>query len=208
MIQQVNLFEHMSPSNHRRISASLLAKILILFIIALALVYAALIWRGASFKQQLINTEQLQKQALKKIGTLSGSLSPDQKKVLETDTQALQDKITEKNKILDIIKQQHDINFTGFSQYLTAFANTITPDTWITQAELENGGLDIILIGQSLNSDSVLTFTNALNKNKLFKRRHLEFKIQKLEKVTDETTHKVWFDFTIIDHEVGNRNER
>ena len=208
MIQQVNLFEHMSPSNHRRISASLLAKILILFIIALALVYAALIWRGASFKQQLINTEQLQKQALKKIGTLSGSLSPDQKKVLETDTQALQDKITEKNKILDIIKQQHDINFTGFSQYLTAFANTITPDTWITQAELENGGLDIILIGQSLNSDSVLTFTNALNKNKLFKRRHLEFKIQKLEKVTDETTHKVWFDFTIIDHEVVNRNER
>lgn len=203
MIQQVNLLYSIPKKEIQQYPPSTLFKLLLALIILLLVAYGLFFWRDLYLQKKLIKAQATQKHITEIISNFV-STKPEKKKKLLEETAILKKKLSEKNKLLDVVRQQHHINLTGFSNYLNTFAETITPGVWLTEIEIENGGRDIILTGQTLNSDDVIAFIRALNNNPLFSKTNLQFKLKNLEKVEDKKTSQVWFDFTIVEIEVEN----
>lgn len=182
--QEINLYTHfakintdISPFSRNRLLLSWL-----LFIMLSFLLYLGSLWETYQLN---IKNIQLVKQEDKLKATFFDLKNKYPPLFFSQDAEAtmtrMEAEIISQEKILKSVEDN-----IPFSSYLTAFANTIIPDVWLTSIAIQNSGDEITLKGETLDKHALQRFLESIQLNKQFKPFKLES--QEIGNVKNSTT--------------------
>lgn len=107
-------------------------------------------------------------------------------KKMEADLALLNNKITTKKQIIDLLSNKSLFNTSGFSAYMEGFAKAIVKGVWLTHIGLEKGGTHISLVGKTTSSALVPMFVKNLENNPSF--AHIQFNIENINDDIKDTS--------------------
>lgn len=170
--QEINLYKHfieintdISPFSRNHLLLSWL-----LFIMLSFFLYLGALWE---IHQLNLENAQLVKQEDKLKATFFGLKNKYPPLFFTQDAEAtmtrMEAEIVSQEKILKSVEDN-----IPFSSYLTAFANTIIPDVWLTSIAIQNSGDEISLKGETLDKNALQRFLESIQLNNQFKPFKLE----------------------------------
>jgi Tfp pilus assembly protein PilN len=170
--QEINLYKHfaelntdISPFSKKRLLLSWS-----LFIILSFILYFGSLWEIHQLGQenkQLISQENKLKSTFFALKNQYPALFFSQD--AEATMTRMEAEITEQEKIFKSVQDN-----IPFSTYLTALANTIVPNVWLTSITIQNSGDEMSLKGEALDKNELQGFLEAIQSNSLFKPFKLE----------------------------------
>lgn len=192
MKQQINLLNTLPQRARDYFSAANILKALGGFILFLILIYGYAYWNASSHNKRVIILTAKQKAAEKELAELTLKYpKAANSSGIEKDIADLNRQVTERNRLIEILKQQGAFNTAGFSSYLQGLSEAVISGVWITKITLSDGGGKLILIGKALNASAVLEFVKKLHTVKVF--NGMTFKVGSLKKSAPDS-ERVEFD--------------
>jgi len=162
--QQINLFQSAFRKQVQLLSAATMLQSVAVISVALLTIHGfGLIQVGKLEAQalQLEGVEQAKSVQLASVDTTSG---PARRAEIERELDALNARLAEQQKLVEVLEQQSPGSSVGFSPYLAALARQRRPGVWLTYISV-NGARDALeLRGRSFDAGRVPDYLAALTR--------------------------------------------
>ena len=196
-MQQVNLYQEMFHREQTWLNARGI------LIISGALAGLLLLLYGQAFFSAWLDVRSVAKLELRKaeqaqrLKELKAQVpGPAKGQVLAREIEALTKKVRVRERLYEVIVPGTGGNIEGFSSYLEGLARQRIHGVWLQTIRINEGGDDLMLVGQTLEPDGVPNLLEKLRSEPAFKGR--DFRRLLLERASAETST---VRFTISTHE-------
>lgn len=142
------------------------------FLVLLALLSFAQIYRVRGLEQQVTDAQQRNRQMnteLQMLLTRFPAPTPDP--VLLKQADALQAYLAGLRTLLEQLESGDHLSHEGFSGYFEGLARQTREGVWLRAVRLERGGREIRLTGSALKRDDIPEWMNSLSREPAFKTR-------------------------------------
>ena len=163
MSQQINLYQPEAPPSLRPL---LVPVMMVLVVVAVVLAYVQILSsQNNDIRNQILQAEAQLKGERDKLGMLKAKLAErgDDSDVAE-QLAAAKAAAADSQVIIAKIESGELGTMDGYSGQLTALAKTTEDGIWLTGVRIHKGGRDIYLEGRSLDPESVLKYTEKVNR--------------------------------------------
>jgi cell division protein FtsB len=169
MKQQVNLLAPMFRKQRALFSAQICAAILVLFALALTLVYGAFSWRGAALAAEEARLEGQRAAATSRLNELAAQVqSKGQNHELDAQVQALTAERDRKQQAFAALSRKELGNTEGFSPQFTGLARQRVNGLWLTHIEVAASGAQMSLAGVTLSEELIPKYLQKLGSEAVF----------------------------------------
>ena len=163
MSQQINLYQPEAPPSLRPL---LVPVMMVLVVVAVVLAYVQILSsQNNDIRNQILQAEAQLKGERDKLGMLKAKLAErgDDADVA-AQLAAAKAAAADSQVIIAKIESGELGTMDGYSGQLTALAKTTEDGIWLTGVRIHKGGRDIYLEGRSLDPESVLKYTEKVNR--------------------------------------------
>lgn len=156
MRQDVNLYQPLLRAARSPLDTRTLLKLWLLFVAALALVYAAGLWTEARTAGELRRLRADTRLVDRRLRTLeSDARAHRPSPLLEAAVARARRKLAARRAALAILKGHRYGNRRGFSSILVDLGRAIVPGLWLTRIDVRRGGERLLLAGRTSRPVSV-----------------------------------------------------
>lgn len=169
MKQQVNLLAPMFRKQRALFSAQISAAIIVLFALALGLVYAGFNWRAALLSAERTRLEAQRTTATARMNELAVQVqNKGQDPAIDAQVQTLTAERDHKQQAFTALSRQELGNTQGFSPQFTGLARQRINGLWLTHIEVGAGGAQIALSGVTLSEELIPKYLQKLGGEAVF----------------------------------------
>lgn len=184
MKQQVNLLAPMFRKQRALFSAQVSLLILVLFVGALALIYAGVRWRGAALGAEQARLEAQRTATTARLNDLASQLQgKSQSHALDAQVGALTQERDRKAQALAALSRQELGSTQGFSPQFSGLARQRLNGLWLTHIEVGANGSRMALSGITLSEELIPKYLAKLGTEAVF--AGTAFQDASLERRTD-----------------------
>jgi len=165
--QQVNLYHPIFRKQEKKFSAVAMLQAGVVMFVGVALLYAFSWWRVTALHSQMVNMDQQQVAAVKRLEDISRRFPPrEPDPALADKVQQLEQHVVASERAQDILEHNAFGSTSGYSGYLIALARQQIPGLWLTRVSVSGAGKDVTLEGRSIVPDFVPRFLQKLSTEK------------------------------------------
>jgi MSHA biogenesis protein MshI len=190
-LQFVNLLNAIPKPKKAYLPAKLMVFSWLVLIVILVLVSVSDLWQNNALAAQYQIVKSRQEKALARV-TEYAKKHPkeDATEKLTQQIKTLQTQLASHESSINYLKERNLSNSVGFSPFLLAFSNAITPDVWLTRFNIEEAGRVVDVDGKTLNHAELLHFVQRLNRQKAMEANKLQFKLVSFKRVVEKDKGK------------------
>lgn len=168
MNQQINLFQPIFRRQKKVFSAATMLQTCAIFLVVFSLIYLYGRYQLRPAEKELSYLKKDISALTKKADRLEKEFAPrGNSKLLESEIARLDEELSNRKKVREILQQQSHGSAGGFSGYLEALARRHIEGTWLTEVNISNGGRFLGLRGKTLASELVPVYITRLSNEKL-----------------------------------------
>lgn len=169
LVQQINLLDQGFRQKRTALSAQMMAGVTVLLIFSMAIFYLYAKSGIPSLKDQLAQLESQMSRMQAQLEKISDRTAEKEKTTeLERKIARLVEQKRNKSGIVNLLAGRALGNTSGFSAYLESLARQITPDIWLREIKIIDGGAQIALVGSTMNPELVPTYLQNLSQESAF----------------------------------------
>ncbi|MDH3513484.1 MAG: hypothetical protein OEM83_01265 [Gammaproteobacteria bacterium] len=167
MSQQINLYQPIFRKEEKKFSTVAMLQSVALVAIGVMALYAYAWWQGEALKNELKRVEQNQALASKRLADANAKFGVGKvPSELDLEISRLENEITAKKQIQEILQRGVFSNTTGFSDYFASFARQRIPGLWLTGFDITGAAEQMMLAGRSVNPELVPRYMQRLSSEK------------------------------------------
>lgn len=163
MNQEINLYQPMFRRQKKVFSSVTILQTSGVFLLVFSLIYAYAAFQLQPLERELDKTSSEILGLTERIDRIEKQFpSKTKSKLLESEIARLNQELTNRKKIQQVMQQNTFGNTGGFSGYLEAFARRHVQGTWLTMVSISEGGQFLGLKGKTLSSSLVPVYISRL----------------------------------------------
>ena len=153
--QQINLFQPAFRKQKQLLSAATMLQSVAVISVALLTIYAFGLVQVGKLELQALELEGLERAKSVQLASVDTTSGPARRAEIERELEALNKRLAEQQKLVEVLEQQSPGSSVGFSRYLTALARQRHPGVWLTWISVNGAREALELRGRSFDADRV-----------------------------------------------------
>ena len=160
--QQVNLYQPIFRRQQHVFSAFAMVKVLCVVAAALMLVYCFGVWQVLGLEAEVVVLEGREKAYAAQLARLDPTDSLRERQRMEDELKALNERLLEQQRLVDVLREQPLGSTDGFSSRLDGLARGHHPGLWLTRMAISGKSGEIELRGVSIRPESIPEYLQQL----------------------------------------------
>ena len=186
--QQVNLYQPIFRRQRQIFSAITMLQASSIVAVALGCIYLYGIWQVLGLEAEVVQLEGREKAYAAQFSRLDPTSSMQRRQEVEQELAALNEKLVNQQKLIEVLRERPLGTTEGFSAYLAALARRHTPGLWLTELRINGASQAIELVGKTVEPNLVAAYLQSLGSEQaLAGQRFDEFDVERGEPGTDMT---------------------
>ncbi|MGK0499024.1 MAG: cell division protein FtsB [Oceanicoccus sp.] len=206
-MQHLNLYSQLDRAVEPSFSARLQVQLLAVLVLLLLLIYLVLVWSSSSLRAESGSLQQQESELAASLKTLQArKVKLERESTLDVELDRLAADITFRRQLMASIDPNSAVMESGFATHLQGLGRQHIEGMWFTQIQLQLGGQQLALKGQTRVPEAVPQYLQKLSKEPVFSGH--QFRVFKLN-VPEDKTGVLEFELRAFESESGNnRGER
>jgi len=162
--QQVNLYQPIFRRQRQIFSGMAMLQAVGVVTLALFLIYAYGLWQVTGLEAEAVQLEGRQKTYAAQLAGLDQTSSQVRRHDIEQQLAELNARLTEQQRLIEILRTDPPGSATGFSPHLTALARRHIDGLWLTKLRIHGAEHSLELAGKTVRPDLVPEYLLSLGK--------------------------------------------
>jgi Tfp pilus assembly protein PilN len=162
--QQINLYQPRLRRQELIFSAATILQSVAVIAVALMTVYGFSLVQTARLESQAGELERLEQAKSVQLASVDTTSGPARRAAIEAELAALNQRLAEQQKIVELLQDKPPGSTQGFSRYLSALARQRHPGVWLTSISVNGTQEALELRGQSFDAQRVPEYLAALTR--------------------------------------------
>jgi hypothetical protein len=192
MHQQINLYQPIFRKQRLMFSAVAMAQGAALVAAALLAFYGYGVYKVGRLEAEVTRLEGLEQAFTAQLGGIDPSLAASARAGVEQEIAALNATLADRQRLIDVLRDQPLGGSEGFSGYLAALARQHRPELWLTRIAVNGGTRALELAGRSVRAEAVPEYLRRLGSESALAGQRFD----RLEIARDEGSGEVQFHAT------------
>jgi hypothetical protein len=192
MHQQINLYQPIFRKQRLMFSAVAMAQGAALVAAALLAFYGYGVYKVGRLEAEVTRLEGLEQAFTAQLGGIDPSLAASARAGVEQEIAALNATLADRQRLIDVLRDQPLGGSQGFSGYLAALARQHRPELWLTRIAVNGGTRALELAGRSVRAEAVPEYLRRLGSESALAGQRFD----RLEIARDEGSGEVQFHAT------------
>ena len=162
--QQVNLFQPAFRRTEQIFSAVTMLQSTGVIVIALLTIYVFGLVQVARLESKALELEGAERAKSVQLASVDTASGPARRAEIEAELEALNRRLGEQQKLVDVLQEKPPGSVEGFSRYLSALARQRHPGVWLTSISVNGDHEALELHGRSFDAHRVPEYLAALTR--------------------------------------------
>lgn len=162
--QQINLLQSGFRKQVQLLSAATMLQSVAVISVALLTIYAFGLSQVGKLEAQAVELEGVERAKSVQLASVDTASGPARRAEIERELDALNARLAEQQKLVEVLEQQSPGSTVGFSRYLEALARQQHPGVWLTYISVNGAREALELRGRSFDAGRVTDYLAALTR--------------------------------------------
>lgn len=160
--QQINLYQPAFRKQEQLLSAATMFQSVGVIAVALLTIYAFGLVQVSKLETQALELEGLERAKSVQLASVDTASGPARRAEIERELEALNARLSEQQKLIEVLERESPGSAVGFSRYLAALARQQHPGVWLTNISVNGAREALELHGRSFDAQRVPDYLAAL----------------------------------------------
>ena len=162
--QQINLYQPGFRRQELVFSAATILQSVAVIAIALLTIFGFSVFQVARLELQAAQLERTEQAKSVQLASVDQTSGPARRAEIEAELEALNRRLAEQQKLVEVLQEKPPGSSDGFSRYLSALARQRHPGVWLTSISVNGNHEAIELHGRSFDAQRVPEYLAALTR--------------------------------------------
>ena len=160
--QQINLYQPAFKKQEQLLSAATMFQSVGVIAVALLTIYAFGLVQVSKLESQALQLEGRERAKSVQLASVDTTSGPARRAEMERELETLNARLSEQQKLIEVLEQESPGSSVGFSRYLAALARQQRPGVWLTNISVNGAREALELHGRSFDAHRVPDYLAAL----------------------------------------------